>query len=110
MRKVIGTYMKWKYEADKNLVKRDEFKWTILRPGGLTDQPGKGTASIGRTHLSPTISVSAACVYVIETLFIVHSEMMLRKSSLCWSIAKMLLVSLLTLLVVIRPSKELWMR
>ncbi|KAF9497373.1 NAD(P)-binding protein [Pleurotus eryngii] len=56
MRKVIGTYMKWKYEADKNLVKRDEFKWTILRPGGLTDNPGKGTASIGRTHLSPSIS------------------------------------------------------
>ena len=53
----IGTYMHWKYEADKNLVKRTAFKWTILRPGGLTNEPGTGKASIGRTHLSPTISV-----------------------------------------------------
>lgn len=105
--------MKWKYEADKNLVKRDEFKWTILRPGGLTDEPGKGTASIGRTHLSPTISVSvlrSACVYISDLLFIFHSEMMSRKSWLCWSTAKTLLASLLILLAVIRLLKELWMR
>ena len=50
---------KWKYEADKNLVKRDAFKWTILRPGGLTNAPGTGTASIGRTHLTVPISVRA---------------------------------------------------
>lgn len=105
--------MKWKYEADKNLVKRDEFKWTILRPGGLTDEPGKGTASIGRTHLSPTISVGLrrlVCVCAFDHSFIFHSEMMLPKSSLCWSTAKTLLASLLILLVVIRPLKELWMR
>jgi len=48
--------MKYKYEADKNLVKRDAFKWTILRPGGLTDGKGTGKADIGRTHLSKTIS------------------------------------------------------
>jgi len=52
----IAAYMKWKYEADKNLVKRDAFKWTILRPGGLNNEPGTGKASIGRTHLTPTIS------------------------------------------------------
>ncbi|KAJ7574849.1 NADH(P)-binding-domain-containing protein [Mycena floridula] len=52
----IGTYMKWKYEADKNLAKRDVFRWTILRPGGLTDSAGTGKAAIGRTHLTESIS------------------------------------------------------
>ncbi|KAK7055543.1 NADH(P)-binding-domain-containing protein [Favolaschia claudopus] len=56
VRGAIAAYMKWKYEADKNLVKRTAFKWTMLRPGGLNNEPGTGKASIGRTHLSPTIS------------------------------------------------------
>ena len=45
--------MNWKYEADKNLVKRTAFKWTILRPGLYADEPGTGKVSIGRTHLKP---------------------------------------------------------
>ncbi|KAG8996098.1 hypothetical protein FRB94_014448 [Tulasnella sp. JGI-2019a] len=53
MRKAIPQYMHWKYEADKNLVKRDGFKWTIVRPGGLTDAPETSKVSIGRTHLGP---------------------------------------------------------
>ena len=57
MRKAMPTYVDYKYKADKNLVQRSAFKWTILRPGGLTSEPGTGKASIGRTHLSPTISV-----------------------------------------------------
>ncbi|KAF9449696.1 NAD(P)-binding protein [Macrolepiota fuliginosa MF-IS2] len=56
MYRVIPAYMKWKYEADKNLAKRTAFKWTILRPVGLNNEPGTGKASIGRTHLVPTIS------------------------------------------------------
>ncbi|KAJ7459472.1 NADH(P)-binding-domain-containing protein [Mycena galericulata] len=56
MRSHISVYMKWKYEADKNLVQRDAFKWTILHPGGLNNEPGTGKASIGRTHMIPTIS------------------------------------------------------
>ncbi|KAF9461359.1 NADH(P)-binding-domain-containing protein [Collybia nuda] len=56
VRKAIGPYMHWKYEADKNLVKRNAFKWTILRPGGLTNDPSTGKASIGRTHVTKTIS------------------------------------------------------
>jgi len=48
--------MKWKYEADKNLIKRTKFDWTIVRPGGLTDGDGKGTASIGITHIVNQIS------------------------------------------------------
>ncbi|KIM81998.1 hypothetical protein PILCRDRAFT_820886 [Piloderma croceum F 1598] len=48
----IGTYMRWKYEADKNLVKRSSFKWTIVRPGGLTNDEGTGKATIGKTHIA----------------------------------------------------------
>jgi len=56
LRKVIPTYMHWKYEADKNLVKRTAFKWTILRPGGLSNNPGEGKVNAGRTHLGKMIS------------------------------------------------------
>jgi nucleoside-diphosphate-sugar epimerase len=56
LRKVIPTYMHWKYEADKNLVKRTAFKWTILRPGGLSNNPGEGKVDAGRTHLGKMIS------------------------------------------------------
>ncbi len=58
MRKAIPAYVHWKYEADKDLVKRTAFKWIILRPGGLTLNPGTGKASIGRTHITTPISVS----------------------------------------------------
>lgn len=58
VRAVIPAYMHWRYEADKNLVKRDAFKWAILRLGGLTNSPGTGKASVGRTHVVRTISVS----------------------------------------------------
>ena len=66
VRKAIPAYMQWKYEADKNLVNRTTFKWTILRPGGLTHEPGKGTASIGKTHITQTISVSHCLVSALR--------------------------------------------
>ena len=53
----IGEYMQAKYEADKDLVERTAFKWTILRPGYLTNEPGTGKAMIGKTPLAPLISV-----------------------------------------------------
>ncbi|EPQ55983.1 NAD P-binding protein [Gloeophyllum trabeum ATCC 11539] len=56
VRGAISTYMHWKYEADKHLVQRTAFSWTILRPGGLTNEPGTGKADIGRTHITRTIS------------------------------------------------------
>jgi len=52
----IGTYYKWKYEADRNLVARTGFKWTILRPGSLTDDAGTGKVEIGRTHLINSVT------------------------------------------------------
>ncbi|THH27630.1 hypothetical protein EUX98_g6557 [Antrodiella citrinella] len=48
----LKNYYHWKYQADKDLVKRTAFPWTILMPGGLLDDAGKGTANIGRTGLT----------------------------------------------------------
>jgi len=56
IRGVIATYMEVKYLADKDLVARTGFKWSIIRPGGLSDEPGTGKASVGRTHLTPLIT------------------------------------------------------
>nr|BAL02923.1 hypothetical protein [Pholiota nameko] len=56
VRNVLGYYLKWKFEADKNIAKRTAFKWIILRPGELTDGPGKAKASLGRTHMTTSIS------------------------------------------------------
>ncbi|KAJ2919595.1 hypothetical protein MD484_g806, partial [Candolleomyces efflorescens] len=62
IRNAIGAYMHYKYEADKNLIKRSQsdsdtsFKWTILRPGTLTDVPGTGKAHVGKAHLGQPIS------------------------------------------------------
>ncbi|KZS96742.1 NAD(P)-binding protein [Sistotremastrum niveocremeum HHB9708] len=56
LRDKIAAYMQWKYEADKDLVERTAFSWTILRPGTLTHEPGRGTACIGRTHITESIS------------------------------------------------------
>ncbi|KAJ7200575.1 NADH(P)-binding-domain-containing protein [Mycena pura] len=69
MRAHIAVYMKWKYEADKNLAARTAFRWTILRPGGLTSEPGTGTAAVGRTHMAPQISrddVATALAYLLD--------------------------------------------
>lgn len=49
--------MQYKYLADKDLTARSSFPWFILRPSWLSDAPGTGKASIGRTHLYPLLSV-----------------------------------------------------
>ncbi|KAI0315318.1 NAD(P)-binding protein [Amylostereum chailletii] len=69
VRTAIATYYKWKYEADKNLVARTAFKWSILRPGGLSDESGTGKTTIGRTHLRPMITrddVALALRYLVD--------------------------------------------
>jgi len=58
IRAPLGTYFHWEYQADKNLVQSDAFKWTIVRPGGFNEEPGTGKLSIGRTHVTGYISVS----------------------------------------------------
>ncbi|KAI0725604.1 NADH(P)-binding-domain-containing protein [Irpex lacteus] len=56
IRAALPAYMQAKYNADKNLTSRTSFKWTILRLGGLTNEPGTGKGHIGKAHLSRTIS------------------------------------------------------
>ncbi|KAI0766409.1 NADH(P)-binding-domain-containing protein [Trametes elegans] len=56
IRQALPAYMKWKYEADKDLVRRTAFKWFILRAGGLSDGPATGKADVGRTHITQVIS------------------------------------------------------
>jgi hypothetical protein len=55
----ISSYMHFKWECDKNLVRRTAFKWTILRPTGLSDEPGTGTGDLGITHINHKISVGS---------------------------------------------------
>jgi hypothetical protein len=42
-----------KYDAEVELHKRKAIKFTVIRPGGLTNEPAKG-AQVGRTHLKST--------------------------------------------------------
>ncbi|KAI0263225.1 hypothetical protein BC834DRAFT_827793, partial [Gloeopeniophorella convolvens] len=67
MRKIIGDYFHWKYEADKDLVQCTAYPWTILRPSGLADDPGTGRLDIGRTHTTARISnVALALAELVE--------------------------------------------
>ncbi|KAH7099609.1 NAD-binding protein [Auriculariales sp. MPI-PUGE-AT-0066] len=54
----LSEYMKLKYAADKDLVQRTAFKWTIVRPTWFLDEaaPGTGHASIGHAHMKPNVS------------------------------------------------------
>lgn len=67
----IGAYCKAKLAADKALVQdnaRRGLQWTIVRPGGLTEEKGKGTVSAGKVHITATVAredvaaVVAACI------------------------------------------------
>ncbi|KAI0628663.1 hypothetical protein C8Q77DRAFT_1162064 [Trametes polyzona] len=53
---MIPGFMKYKFDADKNLSQRTAFKWTILRPNWLTNDAGTGKVAIGRTHIIATTS------------------------------------------------------
>ncbi|KII90103.1 hypothetical protein PLICRDRAFT_40303 [Plicaturopsis crispa FD-325 SS-3] len=55
-RATLPVYAEAKYDADKDLVQRTAFKWTILRPGYLSNDPGAGKGDIGKTHISNAIS------------------------------------------------------
>lgn len=46
---VFGAYLRAKTAAEEDLRSRD-LDWTIVRPGGLTDDPGTG-----RVHLGPSV-------------------------------------------------------
>ncbi len=43
---VFRAYLQAKRAAEDDLRARDELDWTILRPGGLTDEPGTGRVTL----------------------------------------------------------------
>ena len=53
----IPAYMAAKYAADKDLSQRTAFEWTVVRPGFLSDDPGTGKITAGRTHITANIPV-----------------------------------------------------
>jgi len=58
MHQVIGAYYEAKLKADRDLVTRRDrgLEYTIVRPGGLNDEPATGKVEAGKTHMMPTIS------------------------------------------------------
>lgn len=67
----IGPYMEAKFAADRNLVTengRRGLEYTIVRPGGLSQEPGKGTVAAGKVHLGEMISREDVARVVIECM------------------------------------------
>jgi len=67
----IGPYMAAKLAADRSLVsdnERRKLEYTIVRPGGLSEEPGTGTVAAGQVHLSRTISREDVAAVVVECI------------------------------------------
>lgn len=47
--------MKYKRLADLNLYKRKALQYTIIRPGGLTDDPTNGKCELGTPQLGRVV-------------------------------------------------------
>ena len=68
----IGNYMRAKLAADIDLRTKNaqrNLKYTILRPGGLSEQPGTGRVAAGKVHLNamiPREDVAATIFACIE--------------------------------------------
>ncbi|ORY88875.1 NADH(P)-binding-domain-containing protein [Leucosporidium creatinivorum] len=64
----IGAYYDAKLKADRDLVKRTAFDWTILRPGHLEDGEGTGKVQVGQTHIGgvPREDVAATLLELIS--------------------------------------------
>jgi nucleoside-diphosphate-sugar epimerase len=67
----IGAYMRAKLAADKELRTgngKRGLDYTIVRPGGLTEEPGAGTVAAGKVHLSKQISREDVARVVFECI------------------------------------------
>jgi nucleoside-diphosphate-sugar epimerase len=63
--------MKAKLAADTELRTGNDkrrLKYTIIRPGGLTEEPGTGKVSAGKVHLGSPISREDVAQVVVECL------------------------------------------
>ncbi|KAJ9110871.1 hypothetical protein QFC19_001380 [Naganishia cerealis] len=68
MYKAIPAYMKWKREADLDLHRRKALQYTIIRPGGLIDEPTNGKCELGTPQLGrvPRETVGEVLLAVME--------------------------------------------
>ena len=69
--KAIKAYMEAKLAADRNLVTengRRGLDYTIVRPTGLSQDPGKGTIAAGKVHLNQVISREDVASVVLECM------------------------------------------
>ena len=67
----IGAYMQAKLAADTELVRENEnrrLRYTIVRPGGLTNNEGTGRVQVGRVGLQETVSREDVAAVVAEVL------------------------------------------
>ncbi|TKA52209.1 hypothetical protein B0A55_13081 [Friedmanniomyces simplex] len=67
----IGVYMRAKLAADLSLVTengRRGLEYTMVRPGGLSDDAGKGKVAAGKVHLDAMISREDVASIVVECL------------------------------------------
>lgn len=67
----IGAYMAAKYAADRDLRTRNserKLDYTIVRPGGLSLEPGTGKIQAGKVTLVPTIPREDVARTVVECL------------------------------------------
>lgn len=63
--------MEAKFAADRSLVTengRRGLEYTIIRPGGLSEDPAKGTISAGKVHINTTISREDVASAVVEAI------------------------------------------
>lgn len=63
--------MEAKFAADRSLVTengRRGLEYTIVRPGGLSEDPAKGTISAGKVHINTTIPREDVASVVVEAL------------------------------------------
>ncbi|KAF2764309.1 NAD(P)-binding protein [Teratosphaeria nubilosa] len=69
--KAIGSYMEAKFTADRNLVTengRRGLEFTIVRPGGLSEDPATGKVAAGKVHLGRMVPREDVAGVVVECL------------------------------------------
>ncbi|KAF2216166.1 hypothetical protein CERZMDRAFT_93465 [Cercospora zeae-maydis SCOH1-5] len=69
--KAIGPYMRAKFAADKDLVEnngRRGLEYTIVRPGGLSEEKGTGKVEAGKVHLNRMVPREDVARVVVECI------------------------------------------
>ncbi|WP_324274409.1 NAD(P)H-binding protein [Blastococcus brunescens] len=64
------TYLRAKLAAEEDLLGRPALRTTVLRPGGLTDEPGTGQVTLGRSvdrGSIPRDDVAAVLVALLDS-------------------------------------------